>query len=195
MRIGIDVGGTNTDAVLVEGQRVVAAVKTPTTSDVLCGITNALSALRARAGNTVHGAHAVVIGTTHFTNAIVERRGLSRVGVLRVCLRRSMNVRRARRPNASPMQAYQRWRSLRCSPRFALRMRSARPISCGRSCRRPPLRSLEISDVSVSSSVKTPRFSMHHYGSSRETRRMRSRRRSRRAGLTRRSISRRTTAL
>ena len=33
-RIGIDVGGTNTDAVLLEDGRVVHAVKTPTTEDV-----------------------------------------------------------------------------------------------------------------------------------------------------------------
>ena len=30
-RIGIDVGGTNTDAVLIDGGKVVCAVKTPTT--------------------------------------------------------------------------------------------------------------------------------------------------------------------
>ncbi|MCF8469036.1 MAG: hypothetical protein K9G33_16690, partial [Sneathiella sp.] len=30
-RIGIDVGGTNTDAVLVDSDRAVGAVKTPTT--------------------------------------------------------------------------------------------------------------------------------------------------------------------
>ena len=34
-RIGIDVGGTNTDAVLLEGAVVVHAVKTPTTADVI----------------------------------------------------------------------------------------------------------------------------------------------------------------
>ena len=37
-RIGIDVGGTNTDAVLLEDGRVVHAVKTPTTEDVTGGI-------------------------------------------------------------------------------------------------------------------------------------------------------------
>ena len=36
-RIGIDVGGTNTDAVLLEDDRVLHAVKTPTTADVLTG--------------------------------------------------------------------------------------------------------------------------------------------------------------
>jgi N-methylhydantoinase A/oxoprolinase/acetone carboxylase beta subunit len=32
--IGIDVGGTNTDAVLLEGGRIVHAVKAPITEDV-----------------------------------------------------------------------------------------------------------------------------------------------------------------
>jgi len=33
-RIGIDVGGTNTDAVLIEGANVLHSVKTITTEDV-----------------------------------------------------------------------------------------------------------------------------------------------------------------
>ena len=45
-RIGIDVGGTNTDAVLLEDGRVVHAVKTPTTEDVTGGIVAALGAAR-----------------------------------------------------------------------------------------------------------------------------------------------------
>ena len=40
-RIGIDVGGTNTDAVLIEGTNVRHAVKTTTTEDVLGGIIDA----------------------------------------------------------------------------------------------------------------------------------------------------------
>ena len=44
-RIGIDVGGTNTDAVLLEDARVVHAVKTPTTADVTSGVTDALRRL------------------------------------------------------------------------------------------------------------------------------------------------------
>ena len=35
MQIGIDVGGTNTDAVLMDGTRVLATVKTATTPDVM----------------------------------------------------------------------------------------------------------------------------------------------------------------
>ena len=44
-RIGIDVGGTNTDAVLLQDGQVVHAVKTPTTPDVTVGIVAALAEL------------------------------------------------------------------------------------------------------------------------------------------------------
>ena len=45
-RIGIDVGGTNTDAVLIADEKVVHSVKRPTTEDVTSGILDALKALR-----------------------------------------------------------------------------------------------------------------------------------------------------
>ena len=84
-RIGIDVGGTNTDAVLLEEDAVAAAVKTPTTADVTTGITRALATLVERAP-TARDAHAVMIGTTHFTNAVVQRRDLGRVAAVRIGL-------------------------------------------------------------------------------------------------------------
>ena len=83
-RIGIDVGGTNTDAVLLEDARVVHAVKTPTTRDVTSGVTEALrKLLQAGAPAAVD---AVMIGTTHFTNAVVQRRDLTRVAAIRIGL-------------------------------------------------------------------------------------------------------------
>ena len=95
-RIGIDVGGTNTDAVLLEdadgparagaaGTTVVAAVKTPTTADVTTGIARALTELVERAPSA-RDAGAVMIGTTHFTNAVVQRRDLGRVAAIRIGL-------------------------------------------------------------------------------------------------------------
>ena len=45
IRLGIDVGGTNTDAVLVDGDKVRHAVKTATTADVGSGIVTALKHL------------------------------------------------------------------------------------------------------------------------------------------------------
>src|SRR5215467_5455968 len=78
-RIGIDVGGTNTDAVLVEDDRVLHAVKTPTTEDVTGGIVTALRHLLAAVPDGGRAIDAVMIGTTHFTNAVVQRRDLARV--------------------------------------------------------------------------------------------------------------------
>ena len=42
IRIGIDVGGTNTDAVIMDGANVIAGVKSATTADVMTGVVNAL---------------------------------------------------------------------------------------------------------------------------------------------------------
>src|SRR5262245_63809433 len=83
-RIGIDVGGTNTDAVLIEDGRVVRAVKAPTSEDVTTGILDSLKSLGATgvlAGRKIDG---VMIGTTHFINAVVQRRHLTKVAALRL---------------------------------------------------------------------------------------------------------------
>ena len=85
-RIGIDVGGTNTDAVLVEDERVVTAVKTPTTPERTEGVSNALSELLNKAGDSARLAAAVMVGTTRFVNAVVERKDLNPVAALRICL-------------------------------------------------------------------------------------------------------------
>jgi N-methylhydantoinase A/oxoprolinase/acetone carboxylase beta subunit len=85
-RIGIDVGGTNTDAVLLEDGRVVHAVKTPTTPDVTTGILAALAALTGHPEVARGAIDAVVIGTTHFVNAVVQRRDLARIAAVRIGL-------------------------------------------------------------------------------------------------------------
>ena len=82
-RIGIDVGGTNTDAVLIDDGQVVRAVKAPTSEDVTAGILQALAQLRA-APEGQGEVDAVMIGTTHFINAVVQRRQLTPVGALRI---------------------------------------------------------------------------------------------------------------
>lgn len=86
MRIGIDVGGTNTDAVILDGDRVVAGCKSPTTEDVSSGIAAALSIVLGQAGVAPAAIEAVMIGTTHFTNAVVERRRLLPVAAIRLGL-------------------------------------------------------------------------------------------------------------
>jgi len=89
MRIGIDVGGTNTDAVLIDSggaDRVLAAVKAATTDDVTSGIVAALDGLQAQHAFDPAGVRAVMIGTTHFINALVEADRLAPTAALRLGL-------------------------------------------------------------------------------------------------------------
>ncbi len=86
MRIGIDVGGTNTDAVLMDGDAVLAEIKSSTTSDVTSGIVSALRGLLDDSQVTPDRIEGVMIGTTHFTNAVVEARRLLPVAIVRLGL-------------------------------------------------------------------------------------------------------------
>ncbi|HEU0164218.1 MAG TPA: hydantoinase/oxoprolinase family protein, partial [Thermomicrobiales bacterium] len=86
LRIGVDVGGTNTDAVLMDDRLVIAKLKTPTTEDVTSGITTAIRSVLEQSGTATEQIASVMIGTTHFTNAIVERRHLSPVAAIRLGL-------------------------------------------------------------------------------------------------------------
>lgn len=86
MRIGIDVGGTNTDAALMDGPTVLGACKCPTTGDVGSGIVAVLNQVLQMTGVSVSQIRAVMIGTTHFTNAVVERKRLLEVAAIRLGL-------------------------------------------------------------------------------------------------------------
>lgn len=86
MRIGIDVGGTHTDAVLMDGLNIVSSHKALTSSDVRQGIIEALDAVLESAQADSDQISAVMIGTTHFTNAVIERKELSDTAIIRACL-------------------------------------------------------------------------------------------------------------
>jgi len=84
-RLGIDVGGTNTDAVILDkNDKVVSKCKKPTTEDISTGIKEAVDAVfqesKIDPAMIVHA----MLGTTHSTNAIVERKGLARMGIVRL---------------------------------------------------------------------------------------------------------------
>ena len=73
MLLGLDVGGTFTDAVIIDGHRVVASAKRRTTKDNLMqGIGEALDAVLARC-NTPN-IEQVTLSTTVVTNTIVEEK-------------------------------------------------------------------------------------------------------------------------
>lgn len=84
MRVGVDVGGTNTDAVLMSGFDVLASVKTGTTADVTAGVVQAIREVLREGRVPASRVDTVMIGTTHFTNALVERKRLLEVGVIRL---------------------------------------------------------------------------------------------------------------
>mgnify|MGYP000656179686 CR=1 FL=1 len=86
IRIGIDVGGTNTDAVIMDGSTVLAGVKAPTTADVMTGVVEALDRVLKASGMAPSAVDVVMIGTTHFTNAVVQRRDLAKTGAVRLGL-------------------------------------------------------------------------------------------------------------
>ena len=92
LRVGIDVGGTNTDAALMRGKDVVATAKSFTTGDVRSGVVRAVSLLLDSGGIRRDAIEAVMIGTTQFVNAFVQRRDLAHVAILRVSLPKADGV-------------------------------------------------------------------------------------------------------
>src|SRR5690554_17002 len=86
IRIGIDVGGTNTDAVLMRDGDVLHSIKEPTSSDVIGGVLNALEGVIRGSNVDRLDIDAVMIGTTHFTNAVVQRRSLAKTAAVRLGL-------------------------------------------------------------------------------------------------------------
>lgn len=84
-RIGIDVGGTNTDACILDKDlNVVNSVKMPTTDDVESGIYNSLKKVLEESKIDSSLIKYVMLGTTHCTNAIVERKRLNNVAMIRI---------------------------------------------------------------------------------------------------------------
>ena len=84
-KLGIDVGGTNTDAVLIdENLNIVADIKHPTSGDVYDGILGAVRAVLEQSGVDRTQIHQAMLGTTQCTNAIVERKHLAPIGILRI---------------------------------------------------------------------------------------------------------------
>lgn len=77
MRIGIDVGGTFTDLIGIDGDGNVTVRKTHTTpADPSEGVVTGIGKLLAAAGATARDAELVVHGTTIGTNALLTRNGV-----------------------------------------------------------------------------------------------------------------------
>lgn len=83
--IGIDIGGTHTDGVLLNSQgKIQSWGKSTTTIDLEAGVKIIISSLLAQAYISPADIQAVMIGTTHATNAILEEQHLLPVGLIRL---------------------------------------------------------------------------------------------------------------
>ncbi|MEM3186110.1 MAG: hydantoinase/oxoprolinase family protein [Conexivisphaerales archaeon] len=87
IRLGIDVGSTHTDAVAIdEKENLITATKVQTTPDVTTGIENAVNDIIAKLGEQKSYVNALMLGTTHGLNALLQGKNLARVGVIRIGL-------------------------------------------------------------------------------------------------------------
>ncbi|KAJ4352843.1 hypothetical protein N0V95_003890 [Ascochyta clinopodiicola] len=93
LRIGVDVGGTNTDGVIIDPTRageidkgILAWHKSPTTANPSHGIAAAITTMFKSSSVDPSSVASVTIGTTHFVNAVITRDSsrLSPVAVLRL---------------------------------------------------------------------------------------------------------------
>lgn len=94
LRIGIDVGGTNTDSCLLDpsaesspNRGILAFTKSPTTPNPSDGIQKVIEVLLDQAKVDTSRIASISIGTTHFINAVIEKdhSRLAPVAVLRLC--------------------------------------------------------------------------------------------------------------
>lgn len=84
-RIGIDIGGTHTDAVLIDDQsKIICDVKTLTTENIEEGFQTVLQQLLQQTSLNMHQIKGIYLGTTHATNALLQQKDLYRVGVIRL---------------------------------------------------------------------------------------------------------------
>eukprot|EP00794_Sanderia_malayensis_P007001 gene7000-7786_t len=91
--IGVDVGGTNTDVVILQGNNIAAKAKIATTIDITSGVASCIDSvinnLAQKITQTPHEVKnlltRVSIGTTHFINAVIQRKNLDKVSVIRLC--------------------------------------------------------------------------------------------------------------
>src|SRR5262245_12618492 len=94
LSVGVDIGGTNTDVVLLDEEcRVVGAQKEITSLPLEVSACKAIKELLQAHNVAAHQIEAVFFGTTHATNAILEVKGLLNVGLIRIA---------GQRPDSSP---------------------------------------------------------------------------------------------
>ncbi|WP_409304879.1 hydantoinase/oxoprolinase N-terminal domain-containing protein [Peribacillus sp. SCS-155] len=91
MKLGIDVGGTNTDAVIVRNNgKLLSWSKHLTTADITSGIGAAAKEVLQDANISPEQIEGVFVGTTHVLNALYQPVNLSKTALIRITNRPSL---------------------------------------------------------------------------------------------------------
>jgi N-methylhydantoinase A/oxoprolinase/acetone carboxylase beta subunit len=91
MKLGIDVGGTNTDAVIVGSDgRLLSWKKQLTSKDIISGIELVAKEVISEAGLAPDQIDGVFVGTTHVQNALYHPVQLSKTAVIRIMKKSSL---------------------------------------------------------------------------------------------------------
>lgn len=85
MKLGIDVGGTNTDAVVVRNDgKILSLSKHLTTKDIISGIKEAANAVLGQVDVKPEQINGIFVGTTHVLNALYQPINLSKTALIRI---------------------------------------------------------------------------------------------------------------
>jgi N-methylhydantoinase A len=104
-RVGVDIGGTFTDLVLIGPDGAVWSLKVPSTpADYSAAVLEGLSQLTERAGVRPDAIDEIVHGTTVATNAILEKRGARTALITTAGFRDVLEIRRVRMPQLYNIQ-------------------------------------------------------------------------------------------
>ena len=108
VRVGVDVGGTNTDLVLVDGERE-RTYKTPSTADPSEGTVEGLVELCDRAGVAPGEVDQLLHGTTVATNALIEHEGATTGMLTTEGFRDVVHIGRHRKPHSFSLRQTIPW--------------------------------------------------------------------------------------
>jgi N-methylhydantoinase A/oxoprolinase/acetone carboxylase beta subunit len=70
----------------MDGKKFLGGAKRSTTTDILTGVENAIKAALIEAKTASTRVDVLIIGTTHFVNALIQRTKLAQTGLIRMCL-------------------------------------------------------------------------------------------------------------
>jgi N-methylhydantoinase A len=104
VRVGVDIGGTFTDVILMSDDAIHQAKVPSTPRDFAAGVLTGLAMVLEQAGESAGAVSVVVHGTTVATNAILEQQGATTALITTRGFRDVLEIGRMRHPSMSDIQ-------------------------------------------------------------------------------------------